>query len=258
MNELIVKQFEGKDVRMMSENDEPWFVLADVLKAMGTTTPVTKVVSAIEQGLGKGFTSSQPLHTAGGVQNVTLIQAPAVTFVLSRSNTDEGRRLNQWVHSVVLPSVRKNGGYIAGQEHTDDPALIMARGLQAAQSIIDQKTAQLTAAKAQLEEQAPKVGAFDRLTLADGAMCVTDAAKAIQVRPKDLFDFLIRNQWIYHRNGKGGYLAYQHRIQQGYLCHKITTVTRSDGSEKVIENLKVAPKGIAKLAEIFQSREAAA
>lgn len=219
MNDLIVKQFEGKDVRMMSENDEPWFVLADVLKAMGTTTPVTKVVSSIEQGLGDGFTSSQPIvDSLGRTQQVTIVQAPAVTFILSRSNTEEGRRLNQWIHSVVLPSIRTNGGYIAGQEHTDDPALIMARGLQAAQSIIDQKSAQLMAATRQIEEQKPLVDFAEKVSRSNDAINLGDFAKVISgkssyiIGRNSLFE-LLRAWAILDRRNQ----PYQHYIELGWF-----------------------------------------
>jgi len=100
-----------------------------------------------------------------------------------------------------------------------------------------------------VKAQAPKVAALDRITNVDGYLCVTDAAKALQVRPKDLFSFLSSNQWIYRRPGGSGWLAYQHRIQQGVLSHKVTTVNRSDGSEKVVEQVLVTPKGITRLAE---------
>lgn len=94
----------------------------------------------------------------------------------------------------------------------------------------------------------PKADGFDRIANADGSMCITDAAKALQMRPKDLFDWLRRHAWIYTRQGKAGYLAYQDKMQTGYLEHKVTTVYRNDGSEKVTEAVRVTPKGLSKLA----------
>ncbi|HYD29762.1 MAG TPA: phage antirepressor KilAC domain-containing protein [Azospirillaceae bacterium] len=85
--------------------------------------------------------------------------------------------------------------------------------------------------KAQIAEAAPKMEAFDRIAKADGSMCITDAAKALQVRPKYLFGFLRQNGWIYGRPGKAGDIAYQDKIKTGYLEHKVTTVARTDGSE---------------------------
>lgn len=71
------------------------------------------------------------------------------------------------------------------------------------------------------------------------------------IRPKDLFQMLQANKWIFKRHGSGTFTAYQDKIQQGLLEHKVTVVTRSDGSEKTTEQVRVTPKGIAKLAEML-------
>ncbi|MEO0034230.1 MAG: hypothetical protein RLZZ501_253, partial [Pseudomonadota bacterium] len=63
------------------------------------------------------------------------------------------------------------------------------------------------------------------------------------------FNWMSGSRWIYQRPGKAGYLAYQDKIQAGYLEHKVTTVSRSDGSEKVVEAVRVTARGLAKLAQ---------
>jgi phage anti-repressor protein/phage antirepressor YoqD-like protein len=109
-----------------------------------------------------------------------------------------------------------------------------------------EKVIQLEAANAEL---APKAAAADRImTTADGTMNVTMAAKTLQVQPKALFTWLSAHRWIYRRAGGSSWVAYQDKIQQGLLQHKITTVERSDGSEKVVEQVLVTAKGLAKLA----------
>ncbi len=104
----------------------------------------------------------------------------------------------------------------------------------------------------QLAIAAPKVEALDRIATADGLLCITSAAKHLQVRPKDLFALLQERQWIYRRAGGGGFLGYQPRIQQGLLEHKLTVVSRTDGSEKVTEQVLVTGKGMAKLALMLE------
>lgn len=98
------------------------------------------------------------------------------------------------------------------------------------------------------------VAAHERLAKADGSVCITNAAKDLQMRPKDLFAWMTANQWIYRRPGGSGWLAYQSRIQVGYLEHKVTTVSRGDGSEKVVEQVLVTSKGLARLAERLSER----
>lgn len=102
-----------------------------------------------------------------------------------------------------------------------------------------------------VEEMKPDVEAFDRIAKADGSMCITNAAKHLQVQPKFLFKLMSENHWIYRRAGGKTWLAYQERIQSGVLEHKVTTVERSDGSEKVVEQVLVTAKGLTKLSKML-------
>ena len=116
------------------------------------------------------------------------------------------------------------------------------------QLAIDSERGRLAAVE-QLAIATPKAEALDLLTLADGAMCITNAAKSISKRPKDLFAWMQCHDWIYRRPGGSSWCAYQERIKSGLLTHKVTTVSRSDGTEKIVEQVLVTAKGLAKLAE---------
>lgn len=105
----------------------------------------------------------------------------------------------------------------------------------------------LAAQQRQIEVMAPKVDALDRIAGADGMMNMTNAAKALQVQPRKLIDWLSANKWIYRHPG-GDWTAYQDKIQAGYLTHKTNTVQRQDGSDKEVWAVRVTAKGLAKLA----------
>ncbi|MGK2829209.1 phage antirepressor KilAC domain-containing protein [Ralstonia pseudosolanacearum] len=102
-------------------------------------------------------------------------------------------------------------------------------------------------AEAALAIAAPKAAALDRISAADGSLCIRDTAKALQVRPTDLTRWLQAHGWIYRRMGNAPMLGYQDKVQLGYLEHKVTTVTRSDGSDKVVEQVRITPKGLTRL-----------
>lgn len=106
-------------------------------------------------------------------------------------------------------------------------------------------------------EQAPKVAALDRIATSDGSLCIMDAAKTLQLRPKDVFQWMQTHDWIYKRTGASSYTAYQERIKQGVLEHKTALQTLPDGTEKTRTQVRVTSKGLAKLAEIFNVRMAA-
>ena len=103
--------------------------------------------------------------------------------------------------------------------------------------------------QAQIADLTPKADALDRIASAEGSLCITDAAKTLQVQPKVLFAFLRSHRWIYGRIGNAGDVAYQDKLASGFLEHKTTTVHRSDGSEKVVTQCRVTPKGLARLAK---------
>lgn len=102
-----------------------------------------------------------------------------------------------------------------------------------------------------VEVMQPTVEAFDRIATADGSLCLTDTAKALQMRPKDFISLLNRKQWIYKRAGATHYLGYQDKVQSGYLEHKVMEVTRGDGSTKITEQVRVTPKGLTKLSKLL-------
>lgn len=108
-----------------------------------------------------------------------------------------------------------------------------------------------------VSDLAPKAEALERLSTADGSLCLTDAAKALQLQPKKLLAKLQSLEWIHRRPMGSGWLAYQHRIQQGVLEHKVTTGIKSDGSEWISTQVRVTAKGMARLAELLAAHEPA-
>ncbi len=130
------------------------------------------------------------------------------------------------------------------------PAFQIPATLSAALRLAAEQAEQIEQQQAQLAITAPKAQALDRIAQAEGEMCITNAAKTIGVQPKKLFEWMERHDWIYRRPGSKRHTAYQARIKAGYLTHKVTTVERSDGSEKVVESVIVTPRGLAKLAEV--------
>lgn len=110
---------------------------------------------------------------------------------------------------------------------------------------------QRQALQLQVGALAPKAEALDRIADADGLMPPMNAAKALQVQPKRLFDYLRTHNWTYRRAGSRSDVAYQDKIAAGYLTHKVHIARRDDGSEKVCEQVMVTPKGLTKLAQVL-------
>lgn len=105
-------------------------------------------------------------------------------------------------------------------------------------------------------EMTPKVAALDRIATADGSLCLMDAAKQLQMRPKDLITFMSAHQWIYKRAGGSAWIGYQDRIQSGLLEHKSNIVIDGAGIERIRDQVRITAKGLARLAEIIEKEAA--
>ena len=128
----------------------------------------------------------------------------------------------------------------------------LSEALRLAADLSDQRNA----AVAQLAIVIPKAEALDRISTADGSLCLTDAAKELQCRPKDFISWLSCNQWIYKRAGSSNWIGYQGRIQSGFLEHKANIIIDAAGNERVRDQVRVTGKGLARLARIMQAEAA--
>ena len=247
---LIPFAFEGAPVRIVTQEDAPWFVLADVCRILEISntgnasarldddekTTIRLTDTLIDQG----FSNSTP-----GTQ-LTIISEPGMYRLVMRSDKPAAKRFQKWVVSEVLPSIRKSGGY--GVQ--TDPMKVL-NDPTALRTVLLGYTEKVIALEAKVEQMAPTIAAFDRIASAEGSLCITDAAKSLQLQPKKLFSWMHENKWLYGRGGASQNIAYQNRIHQGYLEHKITIVMRSDGTEKTVTQVRVTPKGLARLAKEF-------
>ena len=122
--------------------------------------------------------------------------------------------------------------------------------LRLAADLADQRDVAL----ASLSVAAPKAEALDRIATASGCMNLTSAAKHLQVSPRALIAWLSSNGWIYKRSPTKSWLAYQDKLDSGNLKHKVVTVRRADGSDRVCEQVLVTARGLAVLASLFSNR----
>ena len=106
-------------------------------------------------------------------------------------------------------------------------------------------------------ELTPKAEAFDRLaTATEGAMNLTNAAKHLQMQPRAFAQILFAHGWIYKRTVGSAWIAYQDKLQRGYLEHKAHPVTQPDGTEKIYPQVLVTAKGLAKLSTMLNKAAA--
>jgi prophage antirepressor-like protein len=130
---------EFGELRTVEIDGEPWFVGKDVAAALGYTNSrdaIATHVFADDKGV-------ESIDTLGGRQKMTIINESGLYALVFGSRLKIAKEFKHWVTSEVLPSIRKNGAYIRNQENMT-PAEIVARGLIAAQKIIEDKERKIT------------------------------------------------------------------------------------------------------------------
>jgi Rha family phage regulatory protein len=125
-----------------------------------------------------------------------------------------------------------------------DPAMMRGLLLSYTEKVIALETANA--------ELAPKAEALDLIATASGSLSITESAKALQVRPKDLFTYLQSHKWIYRRAGSGNWLGYQAKVMIGLLEHKVATIHNADGTDRIVEQVLVTAKGLTNLATLLR------
>lgn len=175
MNKVtIFKYEENKLVRTLNQNGEPWFVLRDVCEVLGlgNSRMVADRLDEDEKGVSQ-------IDTLGGVQNATIISESGLYNVILRSDKPEAKPFRKWVTAVVLPSIRKNGGYIAGQEELSPQNQIMQ----------------------------PKAEYFDELVARNLLTNFRETAKELGIKEKDFIGWLLDHKYVY-RDQKNKLMPY--------------------------------------------------
>jgi len=260
---IIPFDFERKRVRIIrDENGAPWFVLADVCRVLeiGNSRQVASKLDDDErrkldmspETWGVTISDGANINDLGageGNNEAWIINESGLYSLILRSRKPEAKRFKKWVTAEVLPSIRKTGGYGTQRdpmEALDDPDTL--------RSLLLSYSGKVKTLEVQVSTLAPKAEALDRIATTDGSLCITDAAKTLQVPPRELFRYLRSNGWVYSRAG-GSEIGYQEHINAGRLEHKTTTVSRSDGSEKAVTQVRITPKGLTGLAMAFRKSQ---
>ena len=238
MNNIIPFNFNENAIRVISLAGVPWFVAKDVAVALGYAKPENVIARHCKK------VSTTPKR-GGGFMNI--IPEPDVYRLVFRSKLPQAEKFECWVVEEVLPTIRKHGVY----SHINPSDITRS---QLIRLFVDAET-ENKVLRSELSINTPKVMAFHQLIDDRGTSCITDTAKQLQLRRKTLFTWLEDNKWIFKRKGRGSWIAYQSKINQGLLVHKLGSVWGN--FPEGIGQVRVTKKGLTKLAEIMNTTIAA-
>lgn len=241
MNELqIFSSDEFGQIRTAEINGKPYFVASDVATALGYATPRDAIARHCK-GVVKRDTP-----TSGGTQELSYINEGDVYRLIMRSKLPAAEKFESWVMDEVLPSIRKNGGYIAGQETLSDEELL-SKALMVAQKKISEKNELIAMQDSRIQEMRPKEIFADAVSASHTSILIGDLAKLIcqngyQIGQKRLFGWLRENGYLV-KNGSSRNMPMQRYIEQGLFEIKESSVQNPDGSVRTTRTTKVTGKG---------------
>ena len=241
MNELqIFNSPEFGDIRTVEIDGKPYFVANDVAKSLGYKRPADAVTAHC-----KGSVKHRYL-TEGGEQEVKVIPEGDVYRLISRSKLSSAEKFERWVFDEVIPSIRKNGGYILGQETLTDEEL-MAKAILVAQKKIAERDKIIEKQRLKIEADKPKTIFADAVSTSHTSILIGDLAKLIcqngvQTGQKRLFQWMRENGYLM-KSGASYNMPMQRYIEQGLFEVKESSVQNPDGSVRVTRTTKVTGKG---------------
>jgi len=242
MNELKIFSYEGKEVRTIQRNGEPWWVLKDVCDVLGLTTP-TRVAERLEED----EVSQTHLTDAIGRQQETLIVSESGLYnVILRSDKPEAKKFKRWVTHEVLPQIRKHGAYITTsklEEIMNDPDSWIKLLTALKEERQEKERLQLQAA-----EDRPKVVFADAVSVSEGTILIGELAKilkgnGIEIGQNRLFERLRQDGFLIKRKGTDYNAPTQKAMELGLFRVKETAITHSDGHVTISKTTKVTGKG---------------
>nr|DAU62410.1 MAG TPA: repressor domain protein [Caudoviricetes sp.]DAZ75473.1 MAG TPA: repressor domain protein [Caudoviricetes sp.] len=228
MNDLQV--FNNADfgsVRTLEIDGKPYFVANDVARALGYSVPKDAISRHCKGALKHRYL------TEGGEQELKIIPEGDVYRLVIKSQLPKADEFEHWIFDEVLPSIRKNGGYIANQENLT-PEQIVANALIVAQNIISQKDRQI-------EQMKPKAEFFDAVADSKTAISMNEVSKVLGIKGygrNNLFEFL-RSSGILDRWN----VPYQRYIDCGWF-RVIEQKYSKNGEQCVSTKTLVYQKGV--------------
>mgnify|MGYP000260112902 CR=1 FL=1 len=241
MNELqIFNNEEFGEVRTITRDNKTYFVGNDVAKALGYSD-TAKAIRTHCKGV-----DEMDIPTNGGIQKMKVIAEGDIYRLVVRSQLPQAEKFESWVFDNVLPSIRKNGGYIAGQETLSDEELL-SKALMVAKKKIEEKNQLIAMQDSRIQEMRPKEIFADAVSASHTSILIGDLAKLIcqngyQIGQKRLFGWLRENGYLV-KSGSSRNMPMQRYIEQGLFEIKESSVQNPDGSVRTTRTTKVTGKG---------------
>lgn len=208
MNEIqVFNNTQFGEVRSINRNGEPWFVAADVCRAL----EISDNRSATAR-LDDDEKDAVSIHTLGGEQKMTIVNEPGLYALVLGSRKPEAKAFKRWITHEVIPAIRQHGGYLTPDKVEEvllNPDTIIQLATQLKES--REKALKLEAANSALTVQTqimqPKADYFDELVDRNLLTGFRETAKQLNIGQNAFIKFLLDHKYVY-RDKRGKLMPY--------------------------------------------------
>jgi anti-repressor protein len=231
--------FKGSAIRALADNNgDPWFIAKDACDILDIRTDTVRSILDDDEVQTINPNSIGVDHNGGRAP--LIVSEGGLYGLIFKSRKPVAQEFKRWVKHEVLPSIRKHGGYMAGQERMTPEQMALA-SMQWLHSMVDEQARQL-------EAQAPKVLFADAVNASQTSILVGQLAKIIQqngvpMGQRRLFAWLRERHYLSSRKGEDYNMPLQKYIEQGLFEIKESTHTNPDGVTFTTRTVKVTGKG---------------
>ena len=204
MNEIqIFQNQEFGAIRTMSnEQGEPMFCGKDVALALGYKKPEWAIAKHVEED---DSAKRGVIDSLGRTQQAVFINESGLYALILSSKLESAKRFKHWVTSEVLPSIRKQGGYmVARPDETDEE--ILARALQIMKAAIESRDEVIA-------ELLPRADYADEVLDSVSCITTTQLAKELGMTAQELNRRLCEMRIQYWQSGQ--YMLYADYARMG-------------------------------------------
>lgn len=228
MSSLITfENMEFGKLTVMEKDGEFFFIGKEVAEKLGYARGRKAVLDHVDAE----DRDEVPFQDAiGRMQKTSIINESGLYSLILSSKLPQAKDFKRWVTTEVLPSIRKNGGYIKNQENMSNEE-ILANAVLLANNLIAEK-------EKIIEDLEPKAKYFDELVNNHLLTNFRNTAKELHIPQRVFIQFLIDKELIY-RDKKNRLLPYA-KNNKGYFEVKEWC---KEGSEAVGIQTFVTPKG---------------
>ena len=218
MNEIqIFQNQEFGAIRTISnEQGDVMFCAKDVAEALG----YNNTMKAVRDHVDEEDKLRERIVLSGQNRQAIFINESGLYALILSSKLESAKRFKYWVTSEVLPSIRKQGGYmVARPEETDEE--ILARALQIMQAAVLRRDEEIARLK-------PRAEYADHVLDSITCITTTQLAKELGMTAQELNRRLCELHVQYWQSGQ--YMLYAEYARQGFAKSRTRTHTVVDGT----------------------------